>query len=644
MVTGRFPFSDPSNPKNFSKIEKGDFKVPTFLSADITQLIKSMINPDKRKRVSIDQVLGNSWLNSTVDSDGDGLTEGPECCVSCTESKSRSNTQRIKNLDKVPRLDVIDPFVISEVSACLEKSKLDVYNEIKNYQNLIDELQEFGCDESQLFTSSKVLKSPIVSFYFLVSKQIELHNWFVLKNNKISTKYNEQVKSVPEHDSKRCGGTESTFISKIREIFKYLQPQSKPEQTQGLRKQDAVNDSRAEKETTDDIEVREIGVLESLRERILVPRDMIQKTGSSKQFMDKLSKFLLIMGIEYTFVAGTPVLKDHYEPENPLILGCIEKKNLYHYIRPYKSGVVKSNYQNPKAKIGFKQLKRICGYAFGKLEHQNAINPKYSNEDDQLKSNDFGKGTSKCPDSRLKKKYSSKKSILGRKLTTKTSKEASQTDPNPPFEEKMGSSSPDAVKNNASSSGGLPEGFRYSTRWVRGKQRRVMVKDTVSKIQISDEIGSNFSESFSDDGVNYSIDSGIDGIDFKNLVHIKKRTHIAENESIAEPTEPQDDIVKIVHGPVITTSSVIIAQYTPDLSHLGEKAGEEIDEIGEKISTIFKIELVVSRETGISVQMKPNGIHKPKYFIVLTRLSGSPVNFNNIATNLIKFTRKNSNI
>ncbi|OMJ19793.1 Serine/threonine-protein kinase SIK1 [Smittium culicis] len=766
MVTGRFPFSDPSNPKNFKKIEMGDFKVPEFLSSELEELIRMMINPDKKQRIRMDQVMQHRWFNdgifgersseSSAGFDNGREVFGKKCCNSCllgTFDPRSSDVQKTNNLNKIEKIEPIEPFIISEVSNCLGLSKVDVYNEIIHYVNLVDELKEFGYDDVNIDISIKILKSPIVSFYFLCSKQIEMQNWFVLQNNKIAKGY--YISAKERGDLVRVSSTkevqvESSLISKIRDLFKPFQGKQKlPTKKDEVRNYSNCKYIEANKASVTDntmfddntsnhikngsagskmlykstnkerkeiiyLQLREIGILEHLRERIMVPKDLINKCGSTALFMNKICKFLLVMRTEYSYVTSVPILSSYYDSGNPLVVekvasfkdrlfefndqkvneavgnqevknseeGCdigavnnaqlVYDKNMKYVCKEnnYISSINNNN-NNNKAKMGLRQLKKMCVYAFGKPDKIKLVD---SNLDSDLisvyeeENEDMILSGINCIESNLTR-YPSR--MTYRKQDGKT-KESNLLIPAASNNKSGGKAmmgraasgyAKSGLKNKASvitksdkiddlesSSGSLPNGFRYSMRWARGKQRRVMVKDSGAYIDLkrngtkcSDYVRQklNSKESWNS-GNSASAGSGDSGFGSYLVGTSGKSGKCGSGKSV-----PGDGfterVVRFAQVPVSSPTPVIVAQYTPDLGKLEEKAGEEIDEISEKLSTLFRIELVVSnKDSGLPAQIKPSSFQKPKHFLVLTRLSGNISNFNTIATNLIKFIRKST--
>jgi serine/threonine protein kinase len=67
MLTGRRPFDDESVHKLLDKIIVGDFRFPQDeptkkISDEVKDLVKCILNPNPRKRYSIDQIKNHNWM------------------------------------------------------------------------------------------------------------------------------------------------------------------------------------------------------------------------------------------------------------------------------------------------------------------------------------------------------------------------------------------------------------------------------------------------------------------------------------------------------------------------------------------------------------------------------------------------------
>ncbi len=63
MLTGARPFDDDSVHKLLDKIIVGDFKFPAKqLSDDVKHLVKNILNPNPRKRFTIEMIKQHPWI------------------------------------------------------------------------------------------------------------------------------------------------------------------------------------------------------------------------------------------------------------------------------------------------------------------------------------------------------------------------------------------------------------------------------------------------------------------------------------------------------------------------------------------------------------------------------------------------------
>lgn len=69
MTSGTFPFQGSNETEIVENIKSGVFMVPDFLSEELLELIGSILNPDPRKRATMEDILKNPWCQgSTVNS------------------------------------------------------------------------------------------------------------------------------------------------------------------------------------------------------------------------------------------------------------------------------------------------------------------------------------------------------------------------------------------------------------------------------------------------------------------------------------------------------------------------------------------------------------------------------------------------
>eukprot|EP01028_Stygiella_incarcerata_P009336 TRINITY_DN43_c0_g1_i1.p1 TRINITY_DN43_c0_g1~~TRINITY_DN43_c0_g1_i1.p1 ORF type:complete len:435 (+),score=142.67 TRINITY_DN43_c0_g1_i1:113-1417(+) len=62
MLAGFLPFDDPTLSGLFSKIEKGDYRVPRFFSSEVGDLVRRMLVLNPAKRISIDKIKSHPWF------------------------------------------------------------------------------------------------------------------------------------------------------------------------------------------------------------------------------------------------------------------------------------------------------------------------------------------------------------------------------------------------------------------------------------------------------------------------------------------------------------------------------------------------------------------------------------------------------
>jgi len=62
MIAGYLPFEDETMTGLFSRIEKGEFEMPEFFSADVKNLISRMLIVDPNKRITVKEVMDHKWF------------------------------------------------------------------------------------------------------------------------------------------------------------------------------------------------------------------------------------------------------------------------------------------------------------------------------------------------------------------------------------------------------------------------------------------------------------------------------------------------------------------------------------------------------------------------------------------------------
>ena len=63
LLTGEMPFDGSGQQEVFRKIKKGNFKMPSKLSADCKDLISKMICVDQNVRITPHVAIGHPWFN-----------------------------------------------------------------------------------------------------------------------------------------------------------------------------------------------------------------------------------------------------------------------------------------------------------------------------------------------------------------------------------------------------------------------------------------------------------------------------------------------------------------------------------------------------------------------------------------------------
>ena len=61
LVSGYLPFEDPNTSALYKKILAGDYKPPRFISSDVKDLIRKILETDPRKRFTIDDIRRHAW-------------------------------------------------------------------------------------------------------------------------------------------------------------------------------------------------------------------------------------------------------------------------------------------------------------------------------------------------------------------------------------------------------------------------------------------------------------------------------------------------------------------------------------------------------------------------------------------------------
>ena len=61
LICGFLPFEDPDTSKLYKKILSGEFKIPSFVNKDASDLMKKVLNTDPEKRLKINDIREHAW-------------------------------------------------------------------------------------------------------------------------------------------------------------------------------------------------------------------------------------------------------------------------------------------------------------------------------------------------------------------------------------------------------------------------------------------------------------------------------------------------------------------------------------------------------------------------------------------------------
>ena len=62
LICGFLPFEDPDTSKLYKKILSGEFKIPSFVSKQATDLMHKVLNTDPEKRYRIPDIRSHEWF------------------------------------------------------------------------------------------------------------------------------------------------------------------------------------------------------------------------------------------------------------------------------------------------------------------------------------------------------------------------------------------------------------------------------------------------------------------------------------------------------------------------------------------------------------------------------------------------------
>ncbi|PVU95845.1 hypothetical protein BB560_005840 [Smittium megazygosporum] len=656
MLNGKFPFEDPSNPKNFQKILDGDFELRSDLSIDLQKLLVMMLEPDVNKRLKIDQVLSHEWFKYNNEYENFMLKN---CCPFHSTAGGMSSIIP-KNSIFLELSETLNESVLREVATCFDISPESVYSSIN--------ASKIGTDtENSGNGKAKYLNSPLVSMYFLILKKLELSQWSfspqeteilarperdteyysqitndeeqqsIIKNMNII--YEKEIKNIvpvrsisekryqsykKESKSKELGqnhesdensksknynshaNSEPNFVSKKKSML------FNKRELEGSSKK-ALSGEGKNYLIVDGCMVRKIGYFDGAEERIMLPKKFNDTTPSV--IMQTIYQILEFNGTSVSFT------------EN---VAFSEIMNKNHWaISDYGNNQIQFVKANGVGVLSFEELKRnntidtntskndgttevkdknqlICTL----LEESSKVK-KFSDQAVGAKIKIIFKSVFKLRGSELgeidevphgvtvgnKQKHESLKSLASetKKKTGNVQDAKNDKSENEDEDER--------IKNHHN--GTLPEGYIWKTMLVRGKNRRVMVAD--------DEYSSKTNLMKKPSGRNANLSSKLGSI---------KSNKKGRNTSLKSSKEPKGSILQgikasrkkemnLISVPVNYPTTTLMAQHTPSLNSRRES------EAMEHYSCTIRIEIV----------LVPSLTNKYRYAIIVTRVAGHSKKF-----------------
>ena len=78
MTCGYLPFEDPNTNLLYKKILACDYKIPSFVSSSLKDLMKKILNTSPEKRVTIPDIRKHDWYNKIRGNDMHGIVIGTD--------------------------------------------------------------------------------------------------------------------------------------------------------------------------------------------------------------------------------------------------------------------------------------------------------------------------------------------------------------------------------------------------------------------------------------------------------------------------------------------------------------------------------------------------------------------------------------
>ncbi|KAJ1954682.1 Serine/threonine-protein kinase [Linderina pennispora] len=210
MLTGQFPFEDPAQPKNFDKIMAGDFTLRTNMSHDLQELLVRMLEPNAKRRISMQGILQHPWLlgggqedsaarpmpstMTMVELDRHWVPRPGICCPHHPFPITDAIHDRRTLLLPGPHINAL---IAREVATCLDRSLDDVMRILETAMEngephdrmRLSALQEPLAGQVLRWPNAlrsvgrgsiiEVANSPVVSVYALVAQQIDMRRYYL---------------------------------------------------------------------------------------------------------------------------------------------------------------------------------------------------------------------------------------------------------------------------------------------------------------------------------------------------------------------------------------------------------------------------------------------------------------------------------
>lgn len=78
MVCGFLPFEDPNTSQLYKKILNAEYKIPSFVSKDGTDILKGILETDPEKRLKIEEIRNHPWYKQHEETNYNGIIVGSD--------------------------------------------------------------------------------------------------------------------------------------------------------------------------------------------------------------------------------------------------------------------------------------------------------------------------------------------------------------------------------------------------------------------------------------------------------------------------------------------------------------------------------------------------------------------------------------